>query len=169
MTDLSNSEQNPADLELQLDVQLAVEKENDLPTEDQLTQWATAALLTRTEYEEPELTIRIVDEAESQELNSEYRGKDKPTNVLSFPFEAPAHVPIPLLGDLIVCKQVVEREAIEQDKTLTAHWAHMIVHGCLHLLGYDHIEDEEAEVMEGIERVVMAELGFEDPYKNDEN
>jgi probable rRNA maturation factor len=158
----------PSELELQLDVQLAVEKENDLPTEDQLIQWATTALLKRTEHEEPELTIRIVDEAESQELNHEYRGKDKPTNVLSFPFEAPAHVPIPLLGDLIVCKQVVEREAIEQEKTLTAHWAHMIVHGCLHLLGYDHIEDEEAEEMEGIERVVMAELGFEDPYKNDE-
>jgi probable rRNA maturation factor len=156
------------ELELQLDVQLAVEKENDLPTEEQLSLWATAALLKRTEHEDPELTIRIVDEAESQELNSEYRGKDKPTNVLSFPFEAPAHVPIPLLGDLIVCKQVVEREAIEQDKTLTAHWAHMIVHGCLHLLGYDHIEDEEAEEMEGIEKVVMKDLGFEDPYKNDE-
>ncbi len=161
-------EQFPTELELQLDVQLAVEKENDLPTEEQLSLWATTALLKRTEHEDPELTIRIVDEAESQELNFEYRGKDKPTNVLSFPFEAPAHVPIPLLGDLIVCKQVVEREAIEQDKTLTAHWAHMIVHGCLHLLGYDHIEDEEAEEMEGIERVVMAELGFEDPYKNDE-
>tara|TARA_B100001059_G_C17795049_1_gene562523 strand:- start:572 stop:1045 length:474 start_codon:yes stop_codon:yes gene_type:complete len=155
-------------IELQLDVQLAVEVENNLPTEEQMSKWATAALLKRTEHEEPELTIRIVDEAESQELNHEYRGKDKPTNVLSFPFEAPAHVPIPLLGDLIICKQVVEREATEQDKTLTAHWAHMIVHGCLHLLGYDHIEDDEAEEMEGIERVVMAELGFEDPYKNDE-
>jgi probable rRNA maturation factor len=159
---------NPIELELQLDVQLAVEKENDLPSEEQLNTWANAALVTRTEHEEPELTIRIVDEAESQELNFEYRGKDKPTNVLSFPFEAPAHVPIPLLGDLVVCKQVVEREAIEQGKTLTAHWAHMIVHGCLHLLGYDHIEDEEAEEMEGIERVVMADLGFEDPYKDDE-
>jgi probable rRNA maturation factor len=155
-------------IELQLDIQLAVEVENNLPTEEQMSKWATAALLKRTEHEEPELTIRIVDEAESQELNHEYRGKDKPTNVLSFPFEAPAHVPIPLLGDLIICKQVVEREATEQDKTLTAHWAHMIVHGCLHLLGYDHIEDDEAEEMEGIERVVMAELGFEDPYKNDE-
>jgi len=159
---------NPTELELQLDVQLAVEKETDLPSEEQLNTWANAALVTRTEHEEPELTIRIVDEAESQELNFEYRGKDKPTNVLSFPFEAPAHVPIPLLGDLVVCKQVVEREAIEQGKTLTAHWAHMIVHGCLHLLGYDHIEDEEAEEMEGIERVVMAELGFENPYKDDE-
>ncbi len=159
---------NQTELELQLDVQLAVEKENNLPSEDQLNTWANAALVTRTEHEEPELTIRIVDEAESQELNFEYRGKDKPTNVLSFPFEAPAHVPIPLLGDLVVCKQVVEREAIEQGKTLTAHWAHMIVHGCLHLLGYDHIEDEEAEEMEGIERVVMADLGFDNPYKDDE-
>ncbi|MEH6447432.1 MAG: rRNA maturation RNase YbeY [Oleispira sp.] len=159
---------NPTELELQLDVQLAVEKETDLPSEEQLNTWANAALVTRTEHEEPELTIRIVDEAESQELNFDYRGKDKPTNVLSFPFEAPAHVPIPLLGDLVVCKQVVEREAIEQGKTLTAHWAHMIVHGCLHLLGYDHIEDEEAEEMEGIEKVIMKDLGFEDPYKNDE-
>ncbi|NRA23974.1 MAG: rRNA maturation RNase YbeY [Oleispira sp.] len=166
-TDISPEETAPLELELQLDVQLAVEKENGLPTKEQLTQWAHAALITRTEHEEPELTIRIVDEAEGQEINREYRGKDKPTNVLSFPFEAPAHVPIPLLGDLIVCKQVVEREAVEQEKTLTAHWAHMIVHGCLHLLGFDHIGDEEAEEMEGIERVILAELGFEDPYKDD--
>lgn len=158
----------PSEIELQLDVQLAIENDSNLPTEEQLILWATAALLNRTEYEEPELTIRIVDEDESQELNYEYRGKNKPTNVLSFPFEAPAHVPIPLLGDLIVCKQVVEREAIEQEKTLTSHWAHMIIHGCLHLLGYDHIDDEEAEEMEGIEKVLMAELGFEDPYKNDQ-
>jgi probable rRNA maturation factor len=166
MTKISESE--AVELELQLDVQIAVENENDLPTEEQLTQWVIAALITRTEHEEPELTIRIVDAAESQELNHEYRGKDKPTNVLSFPFEAPAHVPIPLLGDLVICKQVVEREALEQGKTLTAHWAHMTVHGCLHLLGYDHIEDDEAEEMEGIERVIMADLGFEDPYKDDE-
>lgn len=158
----------PSEIELQLDVQLAIENESNLPAEEQLRKWATAALLTRTEYEEPEMTIRIVDEEESQELNHEYRGKDKPTNVLSFPFEAPAHVPIPLLGDLIICKQVVEREALEQNKTLTSHWAHMVVHGCLHLLGYDHIEDEEAEEMEGIERIVMSRLGFEDPYKYDD-
>jgi probable rRNA maturation factor len=160
---------NPTALDLQLDVQIAVEKENNLPTEEQLNLWVRAALVRRTDHEEPELTIRIADEAESQELNNDYRGKDKPTNVLSFPFEAPAHVPIPLLGDLIICKQVVEREAIEQGKTLTSHWAHMTVHGCLHLLGYDHIEDEEAEEMEAIERTVMNELGFEDPYRDDEN
>lgn len=158
----------PAEIELQLDVQLAVKDNSHLPTEEKLALWATAALLNRTEYEEPEMTIRIVDEDESQELNHEYRGKDKPTNVLSFPFEAPAHVPIPLLGDLIVCKQVVEREAIEQNKLLSAHWAHMIVHGCLHLLGYDHIDDKEAEEMEGIEKVIISALGFENPYQNDE-
>lgn len=168
MTELSSTENMPTEIDLQLDLQIAVEKEHDLPTEDQLILWATSALTTRTQYEEPELTIRIVDEEESQELNREYRGKDKPTNVLSFPFEAPAHVPIPLLGDLVICKQVVEREAIEQGKTLTAHWAHMTVHGCLHLLGYDHIDDEEAEEMEGIERIVMAELDFDNPYKDDE-
>ena len=154
-------------IELMLDLQLACEDDSELPTEEQLSLWATAALTSRTDIEEPELTVRIVDEEESQQLNFEYRGKDKPTNVLSFPFEAPAHVPLPLLGDLIVCKQVVAREAVEQGKTSAAHWAHMIVHGCLHLLGYDHIEDEEAEEMEGIERVVLADLGFEDPYKDE--
>jgi len=154
-------------IELMLDLQLACEDNSELPTEEQLNLWATAALTSRTDIEEPELTVRIVDEEESQQLNFEYRGKDKPTNVLSFPFEAPAHVPLPLLGDLIVCKQVVAREAVEQGKTSQAHWAHMIVHGCLHLLGYDHIEDEEAEEMEGIERIVLADLGFEDPYKDE--
>jgi len=154
-------------IELMLDLQLACEDNSELPTEEQLSLWATAALTSRTDIEEPELTVRIVDEEESQQLNFEYRGKDKPTNVLSFPFEAPAHVPLPLLGDLIVCKQVVAREAVEQGKTSQAHWAHMIVHGCLHLLGYDHIKDEEAEEMEGIERIVLADLGFEDPYKDE--
>lgn len=160
------------EIDLQLDLQIACSTDygsaTDLPSEEQLNKWVSAAIIKRTAHEEPELTIRIVDEAESQELNHEYRGKDKPTNVLSFPFEAPAHIPIPLLGDLIICRQVVEREAIEQGKPLIAHWAHMTVHGCLHLLGYDHIEDEEAEEMEGIERKVMADLGFEDPYKDDE-
>jgi probable rRNA maturation factor len=160
------------EIDLQLDLQIACSTDygsaTDLPSEEQLNKWVSAAIIKRTAHEEPELTIRIVDEVESQELNHEYRGKDKPTNVLSFPFEAPAHVPIPLLGDLIICRQVVEREAIEQGKPLIAHWAHMTVHGCLHLLGYDHIEDEEAEEMENIERQVMADLGFEDPYKDDE-
>jgi probable rRNA maturation factor len=103
------------------------------------------------------VTVRLVDEAESRELNHTYRGKDKPTNVLSFPFEAPPGLELPLLGDLVICRQVVEAEAVEQGKPLMAHWAHMVVHGSLHLLGYDHIEDEEAEEMEQLERDIMQE------------
>lgn len=154
-------------MELIIDLQLACDNTHDLPDEAQLTKWAEAALENRTELDEPELTVRLVDEEESRSLNHEYRGKDKSTNVLSFPFEAPPHVPIPLLGDLIICRQVVEREAEEQNKTPESHWAHMVIHGCLHLLGYDHIEDEEAEEMEGIERDVMAALGYDDPYRDD--
>src|SRR5690606_20131870 len=98
------------------------------------------------ERQEAELTIRIVDEEESRILNRDYRGKDKPTNVLSFPFEAPPGLDAwPLLGDLVICAPVVAREAVEQGKPLMAHWAHMVVHGVLHLLGYDHEEDEDAE------------------------
>ena len=156
-------------MNLLLDVQLAesIEHLNTLPTEEQLTLWASTALKGRTDFEEPELTIRLTDEEESQALNSEYRGKDKPTNVLSFPFEAPEHVPLELLGDLIICVAVVEREAQEQGKTSAAHWAHMVIHGCLHLLGYDHIKDDEAEEMEAIERDLLASLGYPDPYQAD--
>ena len=116
------------------------------------------------ESDNVEMTVRIVDEAESHDLNLTYRGKDRPTNVLSFPFECPDEVELPLLGDLVICRQVVEREAIEQEKPLMAHWAHMIVHGSLHLLGYDHIEDDEAEEMESLETKIMQGLGFADPY-----
>ena len=135
-----------------------------LPTDEQLQRWAEAALESRTTFEEPELTIRLVSEEESQTLNHEYRGKEKPTNVLSFPFDAPPEVPIELLGDLIICIAVVEREADEQNKSTEAHWAHMVVHGCLHLLGYDHIKDDEAEEMEAIERTILASLDYSDPY-----
>ncbi|MEC8907580.1 MAG: rRNA maturation RNase YbeY, partial [Pseudomonadota bacterium] len=121
-------------MNLLLDVQLAesIEHLDTLPTEEQLTLWASTALKGRTEFEEPELTIRLTDEEESQALNSEYRGKDKPTNVLSFPFEMPPGIPLELLGDLIICVSVVEQEAQEQAKTTEAHWAHMVIHGCLH-------------------------------------
>lgn len=158
-------------MNLLLDVQIADELEGwaaYLPTDDELQQWATAALQERTEFAEPELTIRLVHNEESQELNRDYRGKDKPTNVLSFPFDAPPEVPIELLGDLIICAPVVQTEASEQGKTPQAHWAHMVVHGCLHLLGYDHIKDDEAETMENLERQIMAALGFSDPYSDDE-
>ena len=145
-----------------IDLQIACEQETGLPTAEQIEQWATAAV--QPQSDEVEMTVRIVDEAESHALNLNYRGKDRPTNVLSFPFECPDEVELPLLGDLVICRQVVEREAHEQDKPLMAHWAHMVVHGSLHLLGYDHIEDDEAEEMESLETQIMTGLGFADPY-----
>ena len=145
-----------------VDLQIATENIEGLPTEEQIVQWATDAV--QPEGNEVEMTVRIVDEAESHELNLTYRGKDRPTNVLSFPFECPDEVELPLLGDLVICRQVVEREASEQEKPLMAHWAHMVVHGSLHLLGYDHIEDDEAEEMESLETQIMQGLGFDDPY-----
>ncbi|EGU60449.1 metal-binding heat shock protein [Vibrio nigripulchritudo ATCC 27043] len=149
-------------MSIELDLQLAVENENGLPSEAQLNEWLSK---TVSQFQkDAEVTIRIVDEEESHQLNHEYRGKDKPTNVLSFPFEAPPGIEMDLLGDLIICKQVVEVEAKEQEKTVLAHWAHMVVHGSLHLLGYDHIEDEEAEEMESLETEIMQSMGFEDPY-----
>ena len=144
-----------------LDLQLA-STASDLPTESQIQQWLDAAILPF--QAEAEVTVRIVDEAESQQLNFDYREKNKPTNVLSFPFECPPGIELPLLGDLVICAQVVAKEAAEQNKTLTAHWAHMVVHGSLHLLGFDHINEEDATEMEAEEIQILAELGFADPY-----
>lgn len=145
-----------------LDLQIAVEG-FELPSTQEMELWVKTAL--RDSMEQAELTIRIVDVAESQMLNSTYRGKDKPTNVLSFPFEAPPGIELPLLGDLVVCAAVVKQEAIDQNKPLDAHWAHMVVHGCLHLLGYDHIEDVEAEEMESLETQLIESLGYNNPYQ----
>ena len=145
-----------------IDLQIASENIDGLPTLEQIEQWATAAV--QPESDDVEMTVRIVDEAESQTLNRTYRAKDRPTNVLSFPFECPTEVSLPLLGDLVICRQVVEYEAAEQEKALMAHWAHMVVHGSLHLLGYDHIDDTEAEEMESLETKIMQGLGFVDPY-----
>ncbi|AYH02290.1 rRNA maturation RNase YbeY [Pectobacterium parmentieri] len=145
-----------------LDLQIASEQVQGLPEEKDFQRWLEGVLPQFQEVSE--VTIRIVDEAESRDLNNTYRGKDKPTNVLSFPFEAPPEVELPLLGDLIICRQVVEREAAEQEKTVEEHWAHMVVHGSLHLLGYDHIEDSEAEEMEALETEIMQSMGYTDPY-----
>lgn len=146
-----------------LDLQIASQNNDNLPSEQQMTQWLN--LILPQFVDNGELTIRIVDEQESQELNNRYRKKNKATNVLSFPFEAPVDIDVPLLGDLVICKSIIESEALEQNKSLTSHWAHMIVHGCLHLLGYDHILDDEAEDMENIEIDIMAQLGFNNPYQ----
>lgn len=134
----------------------------DLPTEAELQRVLEAAIMPF--QADAEVTIRIVDEAESQQLNFDYREKDKPTNVLSFPFQCPPGIELPLLGDLVICAQVVAREAQEQQKTLQAHWAHMVVHGSLHLLGFDHINDADAEEMEAEEIQILQELGFANPY-----
>ncbi len=149
-----------------LDLQLACENAEGMPQAADFQRWLDAAILPF--QEEAEVTVRLVDEAESQELNHTYRGKDKPTNVLSFPFECPPGIELPLLGDLVICRQVVESEATEQGKPLMAHWAHMVVHGSLHLLGYDHIEDDEAEEMEALEIEFLAALGYANPYQDDE-
>ena len=147
---------------IMLDLQIAVENMERLPSEQDFQKWLSD---TVSQFQpDAEVTIRLVDEKESHELNLEYRGKDKPTNVLSFPFEAPPGIELDLLGDLVICKQVVEKEAQEQNKSLSAHWAHMVVHGALHLLGYDHIEDDEAEEMESLETDIMQSMGFDDPY-----
>ncbi|XAW90128.1 rRNA maturation RNase YbeY [Vibrio sp. CDRSL-10 TSBA] len=152
-------------MSIELDLQLAVEDETGLPSSDDFATWLRAAV---TPFQpQAEVTVRIVDEQESHQLNFEYRGKDKSTNVLSFPFEVPPGIEMDLLGDLVICRQVVEREAEEQNKPLLAHWAHMVVHGSLHLLGYDHIEDDEAEEMESLETEIMQKMGFEDPYLAD--
>ena len=111
------------------------------------------------------LVVRIVDESESESLNTTYRQKHQSTNVLSFPFEAPPGIDEPHLGDLVVCAPVVEREAQQQNKSLESHWAHMIVHGVLHLQGLDHQNEQEAEEMESLERQILADLGYPDPYE----
>lgn len=155
---------------IDLELQVADNAEN-LPQEKQFLAWAQVAVTKVMDSTQPAaLTIRIVSSEESQQLNHQYRGKDRPTNVLSFPFEIPQGLPqglLPeehILGDLAVCSDVVAKEAMEQQKDLHDHWAHMVVHGCLHLLGYDHIKDEEAEVMEALEAEILAELGIGNPY-----
>ncbi|WP_137820136.1 rRNA maturation RNase YbeY [Pseudomonas sp. 2FG] len=150
---------------LELDLQNASTASSPSAAEFRL--WCELALRQRSASSE--LTIRLVDEPEARELNHSYRHKDYATNVLSFPADVPDELlDIPLLGDLVICVPVVAREAAEQGKTLEAHWAHLVIHGCLHLLGYDHIEDEEAAEMEGLEQQLLAELGHPDPYAGDE-
>ncbi len=148
-------------MKISLDVQRA-SSHKPLPTKAKLQRWAETALLSQKAS--GSLTIRLVDDAESQSLNADYRGKDYPTNVLSFPFDAPPGMPRIHLGDLVICAPVVVREASEQGKTTEAHWAHMVIHGCLHLLGFDHIDDADAEIMEALERELLAQLDFPDPY-----
>ena len=157
-----------------IDLQIASESK-EIPALAQLEQWAQLAL--QTPDTAAEITIRMVDDAESHELNLQYRGKDKPTNVLSFPFEQPefddpelaAQMAADLgdvnyLGDLVINAQLVAQEASQQNKRVEDHWAHLVIHGTLHLQGFDHIQDEEAEAMEALEGQLLATLNVANPY-----
>ncbi|NGX14757.1 rRNA maturation RNase YbeY [Wenzhouxiangella sp. XN24] len=150
---------------LRIDIQVAGSR-SGLPDVARLRHWARSALAGRRT--DAELSIRIVDAAESQALNRRFRGKDRPTNVLAFPAELPPDLGLPLLGDLVICRDVVEAEAAEQAKPPHAHWAHMVIHGTLHLVGFDHETEEEAGKMEAAEAEILGELGWPDPYRETE-
>jgi len=139
-----------------------------LPAQESFELWVGETIefaKYQPENEQPvELTIRVSDESEARQLNNTYRQKDYATNVLSFPADAPEEIPINLLGDLVICANIVTKEAREQHKTAEAHWAHLTIHGTLHLLGYDHIEDVAADEMENLETTIMLSLGYNDPY-----
>jgi probable rRNA maturation factor len=137
-------------------------KSNGQPDQEQIQRWVDVALDGFNQ--DTEIVVRIVDEQESAELNEQYRHKQGPTNILSFPVEVPEGIELNLLGDLVVCAPVLEKEALEQHKTLSDHWAHIIVHGVLHLLGYDHIDDDEAELMESKEITILNKLNIKNPY-----
>ena len=137
-------------------------KTKDIPTQAQFRRWVAAAL--EGQPGPREVTIRIVDDAEGAALNRDYRHKDYPTNVLAFPTDLPESLHSPLLGDLVLCAPLVRREALEQGKRLEAHWAHLTVHGTLHLLGHDHETEGQARKMEAREQSILAALGYPDPY-----
>ena len=137
------------------------------PEKSQLRQWIKASLKQQDKRHlknSLEISLRIVDEKESAQLNKQYRQKNKATNVLSFPSDVAEVIEPQPLGDLVICQAVVENEALQQGKKLESHWAHMIVHGCLHLLGYDHIETTEATEMEGLEVSILEKFKIPNPY-----
>ena len=134
-----------------------------IPTINKMKSWATQAL--KAKNKDAEVTIRIVDEDEGRELNKTWRNKDYATNVLSFPVGETIEQAPDFLGDIVICVQVVEREAKEQGKDIEAHWAHLIVHGILHIQGYDHEIESEADIMEAKEILILKKIGYANPYK----
>lgn len=145
-----------------LEVQLA-SSNLYIPEQKNLQLWMDSAL--EHKQSDTEIVIRIVDNDEIRQLNHRYRQQDKVTNILSFPFETPIGITLNLLGDLVICAPVMQMEAEQHNKTLEAHWAHIVIHGVLHLLGFDHIEPEEAHRMETKEINILQTLGFADPYQ----
>jgi len=137
------------------------QQDDDVPSLSQLQQWANEACLEDTDVV---ASVQVLSKEEMQALNLDFSGKDKPTNVLSFPMNLPEHIDINLLGDIALCAEVINTEAEQQDKSREAHWAHMMVHGMLHLQGYDHIQDDEAGLMEELEVQILDRLGFVNPY-----
>lgn len=146
---------------LELDIQYPDDDPTGLPDDVTFTRWVREAVGASPTA----LTLRLTDAGEMSELNNHYRGKAYATNVLSFPLEFPDETGIPYIGDIVICPDVVEREAAEQRKPLDAHYAHLTVHGVLHLLGYDHEMDDDAEEMEMLETQILAKLGYPDPYQ----
>ena len=148
-------------MSISIDIQRADTSE-EIPSNVSINRWVKSALGNN---DDPvELSIRVVAEQESAELNLRYRGKSGATNVLSFPFSAVTPEPLPILGDLVVCAPIVTLEAQQQHKALEAHWAHMIIHGVLHLLGHDHENDHDAQTMEILETEILLGLNYPAPY-----
>lgn len=145
-------------LEIQIESQ-----SKKIPLEKQFKSWVDAVL--KNDEQDSEIVIRIVDEDEMIQFNDQYRDKNGTTNILSFPFEVPDGFESPLLGDLLVCAPVVEVESRQQNKKLEHHWAHLIIHGILHLLGYNHIDDVEAEEMEALEINILSTIEIDNPYQ----
>ncbi len=135
------------------------------PSDEDIQQWVTTTLQVQGHSPDAEMTVRIVGTDEISALNETYRHKSGPTNVLSFPVDMPPEVELDLLGDVIIAADVVAAEAAAQGKPEMAHWAHMVVHGSLHLLGYDHLDETEAQTMENLEIRILEQLGYPNPYQ----
>ena len=151
---------------MKLHVEIQTASTEPAPEEDDIRSWIAAALAGGARSADSEICVRLVDSDEMSKLNRDYRAKEGPTNVLSFPSDLPTDLELPLLGDIVICAPVVRTEAAQQHKSLRAHWAHMTIHGTLHLLGYDHIEDYQAAAMEALETRILEQLNFACPYRD---
>ncbi len=145
-------------MNMPIELQLGCTDGVEIPCSATINQWVNATFSV-IEHAPESLTVRIVNEQEISELNRRYRGQNKPTNVLSFPFEAVAEVDYSYLGDIIICSAVVKKESHQQDKSIQSHFAHIVIHGTLHLCGFDHQTDDEAAVMEEAERTILTKIG----------